>query len=176
MVELAASGDTMEAMKKYRELTGAGAEQATQVPPGALALDPRHPRGRHNRRRWPRPRRTLTLLEREQELAELESALTDALDGEGRAVMVAGDPGIGKTSLLQAAVAAAGSRGFRVLTVRADALEVELSFGVCAHLFIRRGLADPPTAGSTRSPAPPRTPARSWEARRGFRRRSARTG
>ena len=77
----------------------------------------------------------VALLEREQELAELESSLTDALDGEGRAVMVAGDPGIGKTSLLHAAVAAAGSRGFRVLTVRADALEVELSFGVCANLF-----------------------------------------
>ncbi len=77
----------------------------------------------------------LALLEREQELAELESALSDALDGEGRAVMVTGDPGIGKTSLLQAAVAAGGSRGFRVLTVRADALEVELSFGVCANLF-----------------------------------------
>jgi hypothetical protein len=31
VVDLAEAGDTMGAMKKYRELTGAGAEQASQV-------------------------------------------------------------------------------------------------------------------------------------------------
>jgi hypothetical protein len=34
VVDLAQSGDTMGAMKKYRELTGAGAEQATKVVSG----------------------------------------------------------------------------------------------------------------------------------------------
>ena len=34
VVDLAEAGDTMGAMKKYRELTGAGAEQATQVVSG----------------------------------------------------------------------------------------------------------------------------------------------
>ena len=100
----------------------------------------------------------VALLEREQELGELESALTDALSGEGRAVMVAGDPGIGKTSLLQSAVVSARSRGFRVLTVRADALEVELSFGVCAHLFgevWETGESDPgPFAGAAGNARP----------------------
>ena len=49
-------------------------------------------------------------------------------------MLVSGDPGIGKTSLL-AAAEAAGARGFSVLSVRADTLEAELSFGVCAQLF-----------------------------------------
>lgn len=34
VVDLAQSGDTMGAMKKYRELTGAGAEEATKVVSG----------------------------------------------------------------------------------------------------------------------------------------------
>jgi DNA-binding CsgD family transcriptional regulator len=87
------------------------------------------------------------LLEREGELGAIESALGAALKGDGRAVLVTGDPGIGKTSLLGAAADSASRQGFQILSVRADALEVQLSFGVCAQLFL--GLTDPPPGGDT---------------------------
>jgi DNA-binding CsgD family transcriptional regulator len=85
--------------------------------------------------------RSLELLEREQELSELARALDAARGGDGRAILIRGEPGIGKTSLLKATADSAGP-GFQVLSVRADALEQELSFGVCAQLFL--GLTDPP--------------------------------
>ena len=69
------------------------------------------------------------------ELGRLAGALDDAARGDGRAILVLGEPGIGKTSLLKATVEQAREREFHFLTVRADALETELSFGVCAHLF-----------------------------------------
>jgi DNA-binding CsgD family transcriptional regulator/Tfp pilus assembly protein PilF len=76
-----------------------------------------------------------TLLERERELSEVETLLGSALDGEGGALFVEGDAGIGKTALLLAAAASARAQGFDVLQARADALESELSFGVCMQLF-----------------------------------------
>ncbi len=90
---------------------------------------------------------SVQLLERERELGQIEGVLDSAVNGEGRAVMVQGDPGIGKTTLLEAGVQAGRARSFRVLTVRADALEVELSFGVAAHLF--GGLTEPPAGGDS---------------------------
>jgi hypothetical protein len=87
-----------------------------------------------NNRRVP-SKLQVELLERDAELSSIHSALSSALDGHGRTVLVTGDPGIGKTSLLEASADAARERGFRVLGVRADALEGELSFGVCAQLF-----------------------------------------
>ena len=61
--------------------------------------------------------------------------LGTAATGEGRALILRGDAGIGKTTLLAAAADSARERGFRVLEARADALESELSFGVCLQLF-----------------------------------------
>ena len=75
------------------------------------------------------------LLERESEMSVIRDTLDSALAADGRAVLITGDPGIGKTTLLSAATEAAGERGFRVLSVRADSLESELAFGVCAQLF-----------------------------------------
>lgn len=72
------------------------------------------------------------LFEREVELGRLAGALDDAARGDGRAILVLGEPGIGKTSLLKATVEQAREREFHFLTVRADALETELSFSVCA--------------------------------------------
>ena len=76
-----------------------------------------------------------TILERSAELGEIDRVLDAATAGEGRALILRGDAGIGKTTLLAAAAESAGSRGFRVLEARADALESELSFGVCLQLF-----------------------------------------
>ena len=56
---------------------------------------------------------------RKREIAELEAALEDALSGSGRLVMLAGEPGIGKTRTAQQ------------LAVRAEALGVQVFWGRC---------------------------------------------
>jgi DNA-binding CsgD family transcriptional regulator/tetratricopeptide (TPR) repeat protein len=50
----------------------------------------------------------MTLLERDAQLRRLEAALDRARQGQGATVLVSGEAGIGKTSLLQAFAAAAG--------------------------------------------------------------------
>ena len=52
---------------------------------------------------------------RQRELAELKSALEDAMSGQGRLVMLAGEPGIGKTRLSQEIAVYAETQGSRVL-------------------------------------------------------------
>ena len=93
------------------------------------------------------------MLERERELHELEQALEAGLGGDGRAVLIEGRPGIGKTSLLEATAESAAVKGYTVLTARADALEEELSFGVCVHLFM--GLAEAGLAEAALAEAAP---------------------
>jgi DNA-binding CsgD family transcriptional regulator len=90
--------------------------------------------------------RTVELLEREQELGVIDNALDDAFAGNGRAVLIEGSAGIGKTALLESGIERAGERGFEVLRMRADALESKLSFGVCVQLF--HGVATPPREGN----------------------------
>src|SRR5688572_10427699 len=55
------------------------------------------------------------LIGREPELAALSGWLAAAQRGEGRAVLLAGEPGIGKTSLADALVGRARAAGARVL-------------------------------------------------------------
>ena len=52
---------------------------------------------------------------RQQEMAALKSALDDALSGQGQLVMLAGEPGIGKTRTAQELAALAEERDARVL-------------------------------------------------------------
>jgi hypothetical protein len=52
---------------------------------------------------------------RERELAQIGAALDGATGGRGQLVMLAGEPGIGKTSVADRASAAAAERGFTVL-------------------------------------------------------------
>src|SRR6266540_1233214 len=78
---------------------------------------------------------TEPLLERNEELARIESALADARTGRGRFVVVEGPAGIGKTALLAAARAAAAEGGMRVLRSRATELETNFAFGVVRQLF-----------------------------------------
>lgn len=63
------------------------------------------------------------LLEREEELATLRSGVRSAARGDGSLVLIEGQAGVGKTSLIHAADAAAREAG--VLTLRATALELE---------------------------------------------------
>ena len=52
---------------------------------------------------------------RQREMAELKAALDDALSGQGQLVMLAGEPGIGKTRTAQELASYAENRGAKVL-------------------------------------------------------------
>ncbi len=73
------------------------------------------------------------LVGRENELARIEQLLADATQGRSGALVITGDPGIGKTALLRAAVEEAA--GFVVLRARGVAAESELPFAGLAELF-----------------------------------------
>ncbi len=55
-----------------------------------------------------------TFVGRDREMGELNKALEEALAGQGRLVMLVGEPGIGKTRLAQELASRAESRGVRV--------------------------------------------------------------
>ncbi|TMM04032.1 MAG: LuxR family transcriptional regulator [Actinobacteria bacterium] len=78
---------------------------------------------------------TVELLERDRELEQLDRLVTDACAGRGRLVLVEGPPGIGKTSLLEAARDRARERDMTVLAARASELDRDFPFGVVRQLF-----------------------------------------
>lgn len=78
---------------------------------------------------------TVDLVEREAELARIRACVDAGADGRGAFLAVVGEPGIGKTALLDAGVAAA--HGLTVLTARASELERGFPFGVVRQAFER---------------------------------------
>ncbi len=76
-----------------------------------------------------------TLLEREAELAELGDALGAAEAGRGNVVLVEAPAGLGKTSLLRAAMEFAAERGFTCLRARAGELERDFAYGCVRQLL-----------------------------------------
>jgi hypothetical protein len=81
------------------------------------------------------PSAATLLLERERELAVADGVLDAAAAGTGRVLVVAGEPGIGKTALVDAAVRRARERGFAVVAATGGALEGDFPFGVARQLF-----------------------------------------
>lgn len=75
------------------------------------------------------------LVEREQELAEIDTALEAATAGEGRLLIVEGHAGIGKSGLLAAARAQATRDNATVLSGLGSSLEGDHAFGVVMQLF-----------------------------------------
>lgn len=75
------------------------------------------------------------LLEREQELAELDLLAREARAGTGRLAVVEAAAGLGKTRLLQAARESGRDAGMRVLTARATELERDFPFALVRQLF-----------------------------------------
>ncbi|HXV58924.1 MAG TPA: ATP-binding protein, partial [Gaiellaceae bacterium] len=69
---------------------------------------------------------------REEELGRLESFLAEA---DGRALLLAGEPGIGKTTLWQAGLEAARRRGLLCLTASPARAEAGLSYAALGDLF-----------------------------------------
>jgi DNA-binding CsgD family transcriptional regulator len=70
------------------------------------------------------------LLGRAGQLGELTGALEAAARGAGGSVLIEGEAGIGKTSLLEAALGTAGRLGLQVRRASADELERRRPFGV----------------------------------------------
>src|SRR5215217_3746131 len=83
------------------------------------------------------------LIGRDEELARL-GALLDRVAVAGMGIVLEGEPGIGKTELWRAAVAAAHERGYRVLEARPAEAESSLSFAALADLL---ALADEEIGG-----------------------------
>jgi predicted ATPase len=75
------------------------------------------------------------LLEREDDLAEIDRALADIIDGDGKVMLIDGPPGIGKTALLAELGRRARSRQLTVLTARGGELERGFRFGVVRQLL-----------------------------------------
>jgi DNA-binding CsgD family transcriptional regulator len=69
---------------------------------------------------------------RESELALLGGFLEGV--SSGRSLVLSGGPGIGKTTLWEAAIHDAGERGLRVLSARASSAEAQLSFAALIDL------------------------------------------
>ena len=89
------------------------------------------------------------LLEREHELAALEREATGAAAG-GRCAGISGDPGLGKTSLVEWTASLARDRGFDVLHARGGGLERTLGWGVARQLFERLIVGATPWRGGGR--------------------------
>jgi class 3 adenylate cyclase len=85
-----------------------------------------------------RPRRQV--IGRRGELAQLVALMAEAGEGNGGAVLVRGDPGIGKSTLLQEAALDATSRGFSVAIARVldfgATRETQAAATLCAHLLL----------------------------------------
>ena len=75
------------------------------------------------------------LLEREDALRRVRGTLASAGDGSGRALLIEGEAGIGKTALLRAASLDAQRMDLQVLSARGGVLERSLGHGVARDLF-----------------------------------------
>jgi DNA-binding NarL/FixJ family response regulator len=75
------------------------------------------------------------LFERDRELARIRDAISAAKAGAGRLLIIEGDPGAGKSSVLKHAAAEANSRGLQALDARGGVFEQATGFGVARQLF-----------------------------------------
>ena len=82
-----------------------------------------------------KPKTSSSLVERDREVALLDTLLEEATEGEGRAVLIEGPPGIGKSRLLSEFRRRAAAEDALVLNARAGELEREFPFGVVRQLF-----------------------------------------
>ena len=96
------------------------------------------------------------MVERDAVMAALHGLIGEALEGRGRALFVVGEAGLGKTTVLEHAVAAAQGR-FKVGVGRADVAEAALPFGLIGQALevLLGGAAEPAnSAGRSAAPAP----------------------
>jgi DNA-binding CsgD family transcriptional regulator len=77
---------------------------------------------------------TEPIIGRRSELKAL-ARFVEAVPAGGRALLIEGEAGIGKTALLQESVRAAEASGFRVLSARAAPAEAQMAFATVGDLF-----------------------------------------
>jgi DNA-binding CsgD family transcriptional regulator len=87
----------------------------------------------HRKRR--RVEAVAVLLDRDGELTELGTRLAEARAGSGRVIVVEGPAGIGKSTLLAAAVQMTRTDGVTVLLARCSPLEQHAAWGMARQLF-----------------------------------------
>jgi DNA-binding CsgD family transcriptional regulator len=78
---------------------------------------------------------TAPLIDRENELAVIAESIDGAIAGRGAGVVIEGQAGIGKTSLLAAARQLAATWGMAVVTAAGAVLERDFGFGLVRQLF-----------------------------------------
>src|SRR3954465_11741427 len=76
-----------------------------------------------------------TLIGREAEMRLVEGLL-EGSDPDSSALVLTGDPGVGKTAILRAAAAAGSAQGFRILMVQGVEFEAELSYAALHQLVL----------------------------------------
>jgi DNA-binding SARP family transcriptional activator len=157
MRALALAGDRGGALRVADEVTRALAAQLGAAPsPETLRLADRIRESRVGRRlpaapaaARPRP----PLVGRASELARLVAAWSRARAGEGQVVLVEGDPGQGKTRLIEELVARARLDDAVVARSRAVSSDQERSWSGLAGLLTVGGLADAPGLAGTSAAA-----------------------
>ena len=77
----------------------------------------------------------MRILGRETELAELHACLDDAERGVGASLLLLGEPGVGKTALLRAAVVTARERGFGIVAGAGIEGDGDYGFAALVRLF-----------------------------------------
>lgn len=106
------------------------------------------------------------LLERDSAAAALFATLNRAQDGKIATSLVLGEAGLGKTALLEAAIAEAFQLGFEVARAQGAAAEVALPFGYVSQLFPDEGAEDVP--GFVATLPPQERAAVAWQRLRGW--------
>jgi DNA-binding SARP family transcriptional activator len=108
------------------------------------------------------PPLSLPFVGRDHEWTLVSQLLQQALGGQGQVVLVTGEPGIGKTRVLEELASLATARGARVLSGRCYELEGNVAYAPVVEALRASLLACPPFASmgaATDSPPPPPCPA-----------------
>ena len=172
MEVLRARGNVNEALRVYEDIRVLLREELGSSP-GAALVAQHEQLLRDDPVAAPRPAApparpsSSTLVERDREVALLDTLLREAGEGEGRAVLIEGPPGIGKSRLMSEFRRRASTDGALVLNARAGELEREFPFGVVRQLFetvvgatrTRSPAPQPPRASCSPRPTTARRPA-----------------
>ncbi|MDA0166771.1 AAA family ATPase [Solirubrobacter ginsenosidimutans] len=161
MEVLRARGNVNEALRVYEDIRILLREELGSSPgPTLVALheqllrdDPvAAPQPAPRVARIAKPKAPASLVERDREVALLDTLLQEAVEGEGRAVLIEGPPGIGKSRLMAEFRRRAIADGAFVLNARAGELEREFPFGVVRQLF-EGVVSDPEVLAGAAAPA-----------------------
>ncbi|MEA2427933.1 MAG: hypothetical protein QOF37_1561, partial [Thermoleophilaceae bacterium] len=144
-----AAGDRTAALAAYSRLAERLRRELGVAPSEPTRALAQRLRGTADGERTPASTRALPLVGRTRELAEMVSVWEAARDGLGGVVTVSGEPGIGKTRLVQEVLRHAEGEGARVATGAALDLGGVAPFGIWAELLreLVRELP-PPAAGA----------------------------